>query len=154
MTFSCSCVWRSGHTRRNNATGNSCVQQCNIQLCCGHTACQSKSDVFLSREIGILSLEQSRYYREGTLAAMACIYNQLVQTKKTSQKNCMCCDSSLGKVLRFLPRPLPGIGGRINFVQSDESFSNARLPQYFVNMVAAHHSLDKQTRLYRYPAIY
>ena len=31
-------------------------------------------------------------------------------------------------------------------MQSDESFSNARLPQYFVNMVAAHHSLDKQTR--------
>ena len=35
---------------------------------------------------------------------------------------------------------------RINFAQSDECFSKARLPQYFVNMVAAHHSLDKQTR--------
>ena len=41
-----------------------------------------------------MSLEQSRYYREGTLAAMACIYSQLVRTKKTRAKNCMCCDSS------------------------------------------------------------
>ena len=35
---------------------------------------------------------------------------------------------------------------RINFMQSDECFSNAWLTQYFVNMVAAHHSLNKQTR--------
>ena len=31
-------------------------------------------------------------------------------------------------------------------VQSDESFSNVRLPQYLVNMVTAHHSLDKKKR--------